>query len=850
MLKNIKFYITILIVLMSAVFSFGLIKANEKVAAGGIFVGENATIDVAGGLFDSDDKAIVITGGEHTLRNMVITGSTNGAIHLSGGVLNVINCHFIGNSNENNGGAIFVGEGATLNIVNSKIKNNNSAINGGAIYAAENSRVNISGNTVISGNTASIGGGIYLAGGALLNNGTSGLEFFTANKSTSNSNIWQNVYYYEMDIKYELEGIINLDKIYKNIENIKTSEVPNIDFSSYHDYYTFLPYANASDDKIIGNINYINEKRLDLRPNLEGFAGVYHYGENKIKYTRVSNVYHIEAARKVISGKLVLQANYNNLPVEVIKTDGFRDCNKITGSLNIPDSVKTIRSYAFYGCKALSGTLTIGNSVKSIGEYAFYNLTGLRGDLKIPDSVNTIGNNAFDGCKGFINSLVIPDSVTYIGNNAFDGCQGFTNSLVIPGSVTYIGRSAFYNCTGFNGVLEIQNGVQSIGAAAFCHCPFSDNDKLTIPASVLYIGEAAFAGCCIDGEMSVDPDNTSYYSIYNYNTIISNDGLLIAGTNNSKVSIMDGITRIGAFAFYKCSGLKGTLKIPYMVQSIGNYAFYGCSGLTSLTFDIDEIYGISLQVIGRFTFYGCSGFGGELNIPETVEKINEYAFANCRGFTSLTFGQGGTSNLTNIGNGSFYGCSGFTGDLYFPGRVNSIGNYAFYGCSGFQFGTLNIPASVSFIGEAAFAKCFVEGTMKVSYSNRYYYSSVYDYDTGTRVELNCIIQGHGNFNNYNPGVLIAGTNTTLISKANIHRIGERAFVGCSYSRGVFIIPEEIDEIGKFAFYNFDADIYFEMSGLWFAETQDGAISEVYINASQNYRETFERLYYREWYRYA
>lgn len=41
-----------------------------------------------------------------------------------------------------------------------------------------------------------------------------------------------------------------------------------------------------------------------------------------------------------------------------------------------------------------------------------------------------------------------------------------------------------------------------------------------------------------------------------------------------------------------------------------------------------------------------------------------------------------------------------------------------------------------------------------------------------------------------------------------------------------------------------------MSGLWFTETQDGDIGDVYINTGQNYREIFERLYYREWYRYA
>ena len=47
--------------------------------------------------------------------------------------------------------------------------------------------------------------------------------------------------------------------------------------------------------------------------------------------------------------------------------------------------------------------------------------------------------------------------------------------------------------------------------------------------------------------------------------------------------IPSGVTSIGGYAFYGCSGVT-SVEIPSSVTSIDNYAFSGCSGLTSVTF--------------------------------------------------------------------------------------------------------------------------------------------------------------------------------------------------------------------------------------------------------------------------
>ena len=106
----------------------------------------------------------------------------------------------------------------------------------------------------------------------------------------------------------------------------------------------------------------------------------------------------------------------------------------------------------------------------------------------------------------------------------------------------------------------------------------------------------------------------------------------------TKVVLPDGLTSIGSYAFYNCSGLT-SITIPNSVTSIGDYAFQGCSGLTSVTIPN------SVTSIGTEAFSGCtklryitcyapeppvirkntfSNYNVNLNVP--CDYLDEYKF--------------------------------------------------------------------------------------------------------------------------------------------------------------------------------------------------------------------------------
>ena len=195
------------------------------------------------------------------------------------------------------------------------------------------------------------------------------------------------------------------------------------------------------------------------------------------------------------------------------------------------------------------------------------------------------------------------------------------------------------------------------------------------------------------------------------------------------VVVADGVTTVGAYAFYfPTSGSFylsiASVSLPSTLKSIGDYAFYNChsgrkddgtwtTGLTSIT--IPE----GVTSIGNSAFLQCTNLS-DVRLPDGLETIGFQAFRECA-VTSLTIPDSVTSigmqafyrcaalktvhlpeSLTSLSEGIFNGCTALT-SIEIPSKVTRIGKQAFYGCNGLT--SIVVPDSVTAIGDSAFGDC-------------------------------------------------------------------------------------------------------------------------------------------------
>jgi hypothetical protein len=193
--------------------------------------------------------------------------------------------------------------------------------------------------------------------------------------------------------------------------------------------------------------------------------------------------------RNRFTGNLVLPNSLITIGKEAFYSD-----KNFTGDLVIPNSVTSIGDGAFRECQGFNGTLSLSNTLETIGEYAFYGCYNMTGTLQLPEGLNTIEKRAFNNCRGLIGDLVIPNSVTIIKEGAFQDCYGFDGTLTLSDSLAIIEKEAFKNCNKLKGYLVIPNSVVSIGNSVFQSCNSFDR-TLVIGNSVDTIGNYAFEYC-------------------------------------------------------------------------------------------------------------------------------------------------------------------------------------------------------------------------------------------------------------------------------------------------------------------------------------------------------------------
>ena len=319
-------------------------------------------------------------------------------------------------------------------------------------------------------------------------------------------------------------------------------------------------------------------------------------------------------------------------------------------------------------------SVTITSGVKSIGKYAFCSCSNLT-SVTIPEGVTKIGDSAFEGCTS-LQSVNIPENVTRIRYKTFKDCKSLT-SVTIPNSVTQIEIFAFENCTSLTS-MTIPNGVTQIEYQAFKNC--TNLESVTISDSVKYIGGDAFYGTkWLDQQRE-----------QNGPLVVVNNILIDGKKASGEVSIPEGVTKIGDFAFEGCDNLT-SVTIPDSVTFIGRSAFEGCRKLISASIPS------SVTSTGDSIFKNCTSL--ELvNIPASVNVIWPATFLNCTSLKSVTI----PASVEIINNLAFYGCTSLQ-SVTIPKSVKYIRVQAFRECKSLT--SVTIPATVTEIGNSVFEVC-------------------------------------------------------------------------------------------------------------------------------------------------
>lgn len=153
------------------------------------------------------------------------------------------------------------------------------------------------------------------------------------------------------------------------------------------------------------------------------------------------------------------------------------------------------------------------------------------------------------------------------------------------------------------------------------------------------------------------------------------------------------VTELGEYSF---NGSDITsVRIPNTITKIGNYAFYNCKNLTSIA--IPD----SVTTIGTYAFQSCKKLT-EITFPSRVQTIGDGVCAENSSLSWVYFDKSPTGQaISSIPKNAFKGCNIVS--ITIPYGVTVINEDAFYGNA--RLSNITLPESLRYVYSNAFERC-------------------------------------------------------------------------------------------------------------------------------------------------
>ena len=291
----------------------------------------------------------------------------------------------------------------------------------------------------------------------------------------------------------------------------------------------------------------------------------------------------------------------------------------------------------------------------------------------------------------------------------------------------------------------------------------------------------------------------------------------------TELEYFTGITDIAKEEFIDCASLVN-ISLPKQITNIGMNAFSGCTNLKKVNIpdlsawckiDFSGSNANPLHNGARFYVNGVEQTN--LTIPSDIAEIKNCAFFGCTSLTSVTIPD---SVNGSIGSSAFEGCSRLT-SVTIGNSVTQIKESAFSGCNSLK--SVTIGNSVKSIGAEAFSSCGSLTSVTIGNSVTSIGAQAFYDCTGELIVNSKIVETDYNRENYPsyypsytgyPGWLYGAKFTKLTIGDNITKIGDYTFYNCNSLTSV-TIPDSVTYIGGSAFDGCDSltDVYVNIADL-------------------------------------